>query len=135
MSRARNLVIKYGAIVVSPEYRLAGQVPYPAALEDCHRALMYLKEHADELGVRSDQIMVGGESAGGGLAAALCMYEKDIGGVNIAFQMPLYPMIDDRGTRVCLKNSLIRNFGVFFRHFCVINPRLSAAKPSDLFLN
>ena len=113
MSRARNLVIKYGAIVVSPEYRLAGQVPYPAALEDCHRALMYLKEHADELGVRSDQIMVGGESAGGGLAAALCMYEKDIGGVNIAFQMPLYPMIDDRDTRVCLKNSLIRNFGVF----------------------
>lgn len=43
MSRARNLVIKYGAIVVSPEYRLAGQAPYPAALEDCHRALMYLK--------------------------------------------------------------------------------------------
>lgn len=49
MSRARSLVIKYGAIVVSPEYRLAGQAPYPAALEDCHCALMYLKEHADEL--------------------------------------------------------------------------------------
>lgn len=104
MSRARNLVIKYGAIVVSPEYRLAGQAPYPAALEDCHRALMYLKEHADELGVRSDQIMVGGESAGGGLAAALCMYEKDIGGVNIAFQMPLYPMIDDRDTETSRDN-------------------------------
>ncbi len=104
MSRARNLVIKYGAIVVSPEYRLAGQVPYPAALEDCHRALIYLKEHADELGVRSDQIMVGGESAGGGLAAALCMYEKDIGGVNIAFQMPLYPMIDDRDTKTSRDN-------------------------------
>ena len=104
MSRAQNLVIKYGALVVSPEYRLAGQAPYPAALEDCHRALMYLKEHADELGVRSDQIMVGGESAGGGLAAALCMYEKDIGGVNIAFQMPLYPMIDDRDTKTSRDN-------------------------------
>ena len=104
MSRARNLVIKHGAIVVSPEYRLAGQAPYPAALEDRHRALMYLKEHADELGVRSDQIMVGGESAGGGLAAALCMYEKDIGGVNIAFQMPLYPMIDDRDTETSRDN-------------------------------
>ena len=104
MSRARDLVCKYGAIVVSPSYRLAGRAPYPAALEDCHCALMYLNEHADELGVRDDQIMVGGESAGGGLAAALCMYEKDIGGVNIAFQMPLYPMIDDRDTATSRDN-------------------------------
>ena len=98
MSRAKDLVKKYGAVVVSPGYRLAGQAPYPAALMDCHHALLYLKDHAEDLGVRSDQIMVGGESAGGGLAAALCMYEKDHGGVDIAFQMPLYPMLDDRDT-------------------------------------
>ena len=104
MSRARNLVRKYGAVVVSPAYRLAGEAPYPAALEDCHTALVYLKEHAAELGVRSDQIMVGGESAGGGLAAALCMYEKDLGGVNIAFQMPLYPMIDCEDTETSKDN-------------------------------
>lgn len=98
MSRAKNLVKKYGAVVISPEYRLAGKAPYPAALVDCHAALLYMKEHAKELGVREDQIMVGGESAGGGLAAALCMYEKDHSGVNIAYQMPLYPMIDNEDT-------------------------------------
>ena len=104
MSRAKNLVKKYGAVVVSPEYRLAGKAPYPAALMDCHFALLYLKAHAKELGVREDQIMVGGESAGGGLAAALCMYEKDHGGVNIAYQMPLYPMIDNEYTETSCDN-------------------------------
>ena len=98
MSRALNLVQKYGAVVISPEYRLAGKTPYPAALEDCYTALLYLKNHAAELGCSENQIMVGGESAGGGLTAALCMYARDRGEVQIAFQMPLYPMIDDRDT-------------------------------------
>lgn len=110
MSRAKNIVQKYGAVVISPDYRLAGKAPYPAALEDCHTALTYLKEHSKELGIRTDQIMVGGESAGGGLAAALCMYEKDTGGVNIAFQMPLYPMIDCEDTETSKNNrSLVWN--------------------------
>lgn len=104
MSRAKDLVRKYGAVVISPEYRLAGNAPYPAALEDCHYALLYLKEHSSELGIRDDQIMVGGESAGGGLAAALCMYEKDFGGVSIAYQMPLYPMIDNEDTETSRDN-------------------------------
>lgn len=98
MSRARALVEKHGAVVVTPEYRLAGKEPYPAALEDCYAALLYLKNHASELGVDSSRIMVGGESAGGGLTAALCLYARDKGEVNISFQMPLYPMIDDRDT-------------------------------------
>ena len=104
MSRARNLVKKYGAVVVCPDYRLAGTAPYPAALLDCHNALVYLRTHAAQLGVRDDQLMVGGESAGGGLAAALCMYEKDIGGVKIAFQMPLYPMLDNEDTETSQNN-------------------------------
>ena len=98
MSRALQLVKRYGAVVVTPEYRLAGKAPYPAALNDCYAALLYLKAHAGELGVREDQLMVGGESAGGGLTAALCMLSRDRGEVNIAFQMPLYPMLDDRDT-------------------------------------
>lgn len=97
-SRALPLVRKYGAVVITPEYRLSGKAPYPAALEDCYAALLYLKNHARTLGCNSDQIMVGGESAGGGLTAALCMYARDQGQVNIAFQMPLYPMLDDRDT-------------------------------------
>lgn len=107
MSRAIELVKKYGAVVVTPEYRLAGKAPYPAALEDCYKALMYLKDRAAELGCNADQIMVGGESAGGGLAAALCMYARDKGEVRIAFQMPLYPMIDDRDT-----DSSRNNYGI-----------------------
>ena len=94
MSRAIDLVTKGGAVVVSPAYTLSPWAPYPAALRECHAALLYMKEHARELGIRPDQLMVGGESAGGGLCAALCMYAKDHHTVNIAFQMPLYPMID-----------------------------------------
>lgn len=98
MSRALNLVKRYGAVVVTPEYRLAGKAPYPAALDDCYTALNYLKNHADELGCNRNQLMVGGESAGGGLTAALCMCARDKGDIKIAFQMPLYPMIDNRDT-------------------------------------
>ncbi len=98
MSRALRLVTEYGAVVVSPEYRLAGKAPYPAAAEDCYAALRYLKKHAEELGCAEDQIMVGGESAGGGLTAAVCMMARDRGEVKIAFQMPLYPMLDYRDT-------------------------------------
>lgn len=104
MSRAVDLVKRFGAVVVSPDYRLAFAAPYPAALDDCYAALLYMKSHAGELGIRSDQIMVGGESAGGGLCAALCIKARDTGAVNIAFQMPLYPMLDDRDTETSRDN-------------------------------
>lgn len=98
LSRAINLVKKYGAVVVAPAYRLSIEAPYPAALEDCYSALKYLKKHTVELKVNSSQIMVGGESAGGGLTASLCMYARDKKEVNIAFQMPIYPMLDNCDT-------------------------------------
>lgn len=104
MSRAVDLVKKFGAVVVSPGYRLAFAAPYPAALDDCYAALVYMKARAAELGVRADQIMVGGESAGGGLCAALCIKARDTGDVNVAFQMPLYPMLDDRDTETSRDN-------------------------------
>ena len=98
LRRIKNFIVKSGCVVVAPDYRLSLDAPYPAALQDCHESLVWIKEHAEELGVRTDQLMVGGESAGGGLTAALTLYERDIGGVKIAFQMPLYPMIDDSMT-------------------------------------
>ncbi len=104
MSRAVDLVKQFGAVVVSPGYRLAPFAPYPAALEDCYEALLYIKMHAGELGIRTDQLMVGGESAGGGLCAAVCIRARDTGAVNIAFQMPLYPMLDDRDTETSRDN-------------------------------
>ncbi len=94
ITRAIDLVVKCGAVVVTPEYRLAGTAPYPAALHDCHNALVWMSKHTNELKIRENQIMVGGESAGGGLTASLCMYELDNDGVKIAYQMPLYPMLD-----------------------------------------
>lgn len=72
MSRAVNLVKQFGAVVISPGYRLAPLAPFPAALDDCYAALLFLRKHAGKLGVREDQLMVGGESAGGGLCAAVC---------------------------------------------------------------
>lgn len=98
MSRAVDLVKRFGAVVVSPDYRLAMTAPYPAALDDCYAALLYMKRNAAALGIRDDQLMVGGESAGGGLCAAVCIRARDTGEVNVAFQMPLYPMLDDRDT-------------------------------------
>lgn len=83
-------------VIVSPEYRLSVEAPYPAALEDCYLALKWLKDHAQSLGIREDQLFIGGESAGGGLAAAVTLYARDKNEVAIAFQMPFYPMLDDR---------------------------------------
>lgn len=97
-SRPMDLVREGKAVVISPEYRLAHTAPYPAAAEDCYAALRYMKEHAEELGIRPDQLFVGGESAGGGLAVAVSMMARDRKEVNIAFLMPLYPMIDCEDT-------------------------------------
>lgn len=107
ISRALNLVKKYGAVVVTPAYRLAPKSPYPAALEDCYTALKYMRDHSEELGFNPGKIMVGGESSGGGLTAAVCMYARDRKEVNIAFQMPLYPMMDNRDV-----GTTHRNYGI-----------------------
>lgn len=98
MSRAVALVKKYNAVVISPGYRLSFMKPYPAAIGDCYDALLFLKNNAKSLGININQIMVGGESAGGGLCVALCMMARDKKEVNIAYQMPLYPMIDNFDT-------------------------------------
>lgn len=65
MSRAIDLVKNYGATILSPGYRLSFIKPYPTAIEDCYDVLLYLKNHADELEINRNQIMAGGESAGG----------------------------------------------------------------------
>ena len=95
---AERLVPGTNTVMILPDYRKSYEAPYPAALDDCYLTLLWTVINAKRLGIRSDQICVGGESSGGGLCAALCMYARDIGEVNIAFQMPLYPMIDDRPT-------------------------------------
>jgi len=85
-----------GCVVMAPDYRLSTDEPYPAALEDCYTALVWMKNHSGDYGIRADQLLIGGDSAGGGLTAALSLYARDKNEVAIAFQMPLYPMLDDR---------------------------------------
>ncbi len=97
-SRISLLIKERNCVVVAPDYRKSPDHPYPAALDDCYDTLLWIKGNAEALGIRDDQMIVGGHSAGGGLTAALSLYVREKGTVNIAFQMPIYPMIDDRQT-------------------------------------
>jgi len=83
-------------VVVSVDYRLAPEHPYPAPLEDCYSALKWIADHASDLQVDVNKIGVAGASAGGGLTAGLTLLARDRAYPSICFQMPLYPMIDDR---------------------------------------
>jgi acetyl esterase/lipase len=92
----QHTVDAVGCVAVSVEYRLAPEHPFPAPVEDCYAALAWMSEHAAELGVDPTRIAVGGASAGGGLAAGLVLLARDRGKVAVAFQLLIYPMIDDR---------------------------------------
>lgn len=91
-----NFTSVANCVIVAPDYTSSLVKPYPAAFMDCYDILCWMKEKAHTLGVRDDQLFVGGGSCGGGLTAAISLYARDTKEVNIAFQMPLYPMIDDR---------------------------------------
>jgi acetyl esterase/lipase len=81
---------------VSVEYRLAPETPYPGPLEDCYAGLCWTYENAGMLGVDTSRLGIGGASAGGGLAAGLALLARDRAEVPLAFQLLIYPMIDDR---------------------------------------
>lgn len=89
-------VLEANCVVVSVDYRLAPEHPYPAAIGDCYAGLKWMVENAENLRINTSKIGIAGASAGGGLTAALALLARDRGGPEIIFQMPLYPMIDDR---------------------------------------
>ena len=82
-------------VVIAPDYRKAWTEPFPAGFDDCYATLLWAKANATSLGIRDDAVVVAGHSAGGGLTAAVTLKARDTGDVNVAFQMPIYPMIDD----------------------------------------
>lgn len=95
----KRFIFPSNAIVFAPDYTKSFDAPYPKALNECYDVLKYMVEKAEEYNINTSQIFVAGVSAGGGLTAALTLYARDKGEVNIAFQMPLYPMLDDRFTK------------------------------------
>lgn len=87
---------QHSIVAVSVDYRLAPETQFPGPIEDCYAGLVWIAEHAAELGINQARIGIGGASAGGGLAAALALLAKERGGPAIASQLLIYPMIDDR---------------------------------------
>jgi len=93
--RAKGIAEQLDCTVISVDYRLAPEHPFPAAIEDCHAALLWVVEHADDLGIDANRIAIGGTSAGGGLSAGLALMNRDKGGPTLALQLLLSPMIDN----------------------------------------
>lgn len=92
----RQMVVDLNCMIVSVDYRLAPETPFPGPLEDCYAGLAWLYANAKELRVDPARIGLLGESAGGGLAAALALLARDRGVYPLAFQQLVYPMLDDR---------------------------------------
>jgi acetyl esterase/lipase len=93
---ADQLVDELGAVVVSVDYRLAPETRAPGSVEDCYAALCWLHANAAELGIDPARIAIAGESAGGGLAAALGQLARDRGEIPVCLAALVYPMLDDR---------------------------------------
>lgn len=95
---ASNVILarELGVVVVSVDYRLAPETPFPGGLEDAYAGLVWMVAHADELGIDPQRIAIQGTSAGGGLSAALALLARDRGGPHIAFQFLSVPELDDR---------------------------------------
>lgn len=91
-----KLVHERQCVIVSPDYRRSIDAPYPAALHDCYDTLAWMIDHAKDLGFRPDQVFTIGGSAGGGLVVALNLLARDLGQYNIAYQVPLFAMLDDQ---------------------------------------
>lgn len=92
----KQMVKRIGCVAASVDYRLAPEHPFPTPVEDCYTGLKWLFAHADELGVEPARIAIGGPSGGGGLTAGLGLLARDRKEVEVAYQLLIYPMIDDR---------------------------------------
>jgi acetyl esterase/lipase len=91
-----RVAVEVGCAVVSVDYRLAPEAPAPAALDDCYAAFRWIHSHADDLKLDAGRVAIGGESAGGGLAAALALRIRDSGDPLPCLQWLIAPMLDDR---------------------------------------
>jgi len=93
-------IVEHDAVAVTVEYRLAPEFPDPYPVEDCYAGLVWTAEHADELGIDPERLVIAGASAGGGLAAGTALLARDRRGPRLAGQVLIYPMLDDRDLTV-----------------------------------
>jgi len=93
--RARKIAEELDCAVVSVDYRLAPEDPFPAGIEDCQAALLWVSERAQDLRIDASRLAIGGASAGAGMAAGLALMNRDQSGPSLAMQLLLYPMLDN----------------------------------------
>jgi len=140
----RSLTAASGCTLVAVDYRLAPEAVFPAPVEDCFAATLWVQEHAAELGVDGTRLAVAGDSAGGNLAAVVTQIARDLGEPAIAFQLLVYPVTDyeftsdsmvDNADGYLLTTDMMR---WFFGHYlagdvdAVSDPRVSPLRADDL---
>ncbi len=91
---SRHLCVGADSVVISVDYRLAPEAKFPAAAEDCYAATKWVVDNASSINVDPHRIAVGGDSAGGNLAAVVSLMARDRGGPPLAFQLMVYPVTD-----------------------------------------
>lgn len=96
ISQIMPWIVAHDAVAVTVEYRIAPEFPDPYPVEDCYAGLLWTAEHADELGIDLDRLIIAGTSAGGGLAAGNALMARDRSGPRLAGQVLMCPMLDDR---------------------------------------
>lgn len=142
---AHRLVDELDCVVVTPDYRLAPEHPYPTPVDDCYAGLNWVSENATEIDVDNSRIVIAGPSAGGGLTAGVTLRARDEGEPELCFQMLIYPMIDDRNETVSSKQ--VTDIGIWDREMNIkawdaylgsrsgsddISPYAAPARSSDL---
>jgi acetyl esterase len=120
----RSLAVGARCAVFSVDYRLAPESPFPAAVDDCFSAVRYVAKHAEQLKIHKSMIAVGGDSAGGNLAAVVALQARDAGGPPLVFQLLVYPATDQRcATPSHQKNArgyLLEREGIEFFRRCYL---------------
>jgi acetyl esterase len=139
----RSIANAAGCVVVSVEYRLAPEHKFPAGIEDAYAATRWVADHAELLGIDAGRLAVGGDSAGGNLAAVVSLMARDRGGPSLALQLLLYPItdydLDTASYRDYANGHLLTRDSMawFWKHYLPedvspANPYISPYRASDL---
>jgi acetyl esterase len=138
----RALTNAVSCVTITVGYRLAPEHRFPAAVHDCYAATAWIAEHAAELGVDPDRLAVGGDSAGGNLAAAVTLLARDHGGPELAHQLLVYPntdlLADTRSLRESVDPLLFNRYSTewYRKHYLAdpadgLNPLVSPLRATD----